>query len=63
MGLKLGAQEEEISGPSVIITSHEITQTFHLILSISLTAGPTIKHAVPGTAVTGETADFPLFPS
>lgn len=56
MGLELGKQEEEISGPSVIITSHEITQTFHLILSIPFSAGLTIKRAVPGIAVTGETA-------
>lgn len=56
MGLELGKQEEEISGPSVIITSHEITQTFHLILSIPFSAGLTIKRAVPGLAVTGETA-------
>lgn len=60
MGLRLGAQGEEISGPSVVITSHEITRTFHLTLSISLSAGLTIKYVVPGRAVTGGTAEFPL---
>lgn len=60
MGLRLGAQGEEISGPSVVITSHEITQTFHLTLSISLSAGLTIKYVVPGRAGNRRNSQIPL---
>lgn len=52
-GIETGRMGKEISGPSVIITSHEVTQTFHLILSISLCARCTIKYVVSGRAVTG----------